>query len=517
MPLLTTPHVLLVSFLLGAPLVATGAADSLASVNSSAPGYAGIAHAAPSIPAEGFTEASAKARKERLEGLIEFSTWAHKAKAYQQRDTAYAAILVLDPDNKDARKFLKYSFKRKTKKWIRKRAYQAPKPGKPEVAAEAAAKLTALDEAFVGTMMALIDEHEEKLGPEKRAKELRAVLAAAPDSPEIREALGYVAVEKKGKTVWVTEAAQATVEAREELAELLAAAREETPDLGAGELTDAEKAIDVEWSDTLMTDRVRVVHNVEPEESETVAKMAHFMWTFLPEALGAETGARRGFTMYLVHGDQERAATIKGHPLLKDSEEGAFERIGAYWDSAGPSGFNWSGQPINRIDSSCKQITSNYIRRAYRVEGKHGWIIEGVGQYINEMVLGTRLTYTFTKTEYDEKVKPRTDERVRAAGSDWIDIAGEILSEAKPTRLAGTLGRNTNELNSEDLVLSYSLVAYLREGHGVGVLEDVFRRIGSGEATSVIILEDVLEAPLPEIQSMLAEWIADVGGHDYGH
>lgn len=512
MPALTTPNVLIASLLLGVPLASIGSADPSMTTDAL---VSNVTTTAPTAALDAYTDAATKARTERLEGLLVFTKWAHKAKAYQLRDTAYEAVIVLDPENKDARKALKYSFQRKTNTWTRKRAYKAPRPGRPEVVAEGSAKLEALDDAFVGTMMALIEEHEERLGPAKKATELRAIMAAAPNSPEIREALGYVAVEKNGKTSWATEVALATAEAREEIAKALAKARDETPDLETGELKEFEKGIPVKWAAPLLTERVRVIHNVEKEESETVARIGHFMWSFLPTALGAKTQARKGYTIFLVNGEKDRATTIKTHPLLKDEKEGTFDRIGAYWHSGGPTGFNWSDQSITRIDSSCKQITSNYIRRTYRVEGKQGWIIEGVGQYINEMVLGTRLTFSITKTEYEDKVKPRTDENVRAEGADWIAIAGEILSEAKPTRLANTLGRNTNELNSEDLVLSYSLVAYLREGHGISVFEDVLRRIGAGEGSSVVVLENVLEAPLPVIQGMLLEWINDVGGHDY--
>ncbi len=518
---LTSPHALTAALLIGAAVPAPLAYSSSSLPSSGAApletSTATLSTRASAAAWDAYTDGADKARKQRLEGLVEFAKWAHKAKTYQQRDTAYELILTIDPDHKDARKFLKYSFDRKKEMWLRKRPYKTPKPGKPEVVAEGVVKLKALDDAFVGTMIELIDEHEEKLGPAKRSRELRAVLAMAPDQIDIREALGYVAVEKGGKITWTTEVAIATLEARDELAESLAKAQDETPDLEEAELKDFEEAIDVDWGSPLMTKRVRVVHNVEDEESEKITEIGHFMWSFLPDALGSKSKARKGFTIYVVDGESERAAVIESHPLLREREADSFQGVGAFWHGGGPAGFNWTNESITRIDSSCKQITSNYIWQSYQIDGKVGWVIEGVGQYINQMVLGTRLTYTLTRTEYEDKVKPRTNDRVKDADADWIAIAGEVLAEAKPTRLASTLGRNTNELNSEDLVLAYTLVAYLREGHGVDTFAEVLKRVGAGEASSVVILEDVLQAPLPEIQGMIEEWIAEVGGHDYDH
>ena len=141
----------------------------------------------------------------RKSDLVELAQWCHKQKAYLTRDKVYEALLPLDPDNKTARKFLKYTYDRKGKRWYRKRPYKAPKAGKAEVAAEAAAKRAALDDRYVEAIMDLIDEHEEALGPVKAVTEREWLLEQAPDNAAIRESLGFVAVERNGKTIWTTQ------------------------------------------------------------------------------------------------------------------------------------------------------------------------------------------------------------------------------------------------------------------------------------------------------------------------
>lgn len=463
-----------------------------------------------------------RAGREKLEevrksDLVELAQWCHKQKAYLTRDKVYEALLPLDPENKTARKFLKYTYDRKGKRWYRKRPYKAPKAGKPEVAAEAAAKRAALDDRYVEAIMDLIDEHEEALGPVKAVTEREWLLEQAPDNAAIRESLGFVAVERNGKTIWTTQVALDTQDARDELAELLADARDEMDDPEEDETNNREDAVDLEWSSPLTCGRfVRVSGNVDDEESTLIAHNAAVQWSIFKDLLGGKGARPRRYQIFLIEGESDRDEFIDSFSSFSDEERELAPQTAGFTTGSGREVFacTWAGESINRIDMACKQATSQYIFFNYGIQSKTGWVIEGVGAYVNQMVVGTKLSTTVTRTEYEDK-KKEIDQDIQDFDADWIEISIDVLKEAKPTRLATTLGRNSNEMDSGDYTLSYALVSYLREGHGVEVFEEVMELVGKREMSSVQVLEKVLQKPLPRIQADLLTYLEEVGGHDY--
>lgn len=462
-----------------------------------------------------FSNAKAKAQKAQLDGLLELAIWCHKNKSYAQRDQAYEAVLILDPEHKEARKFLKYTFDRKASKWIRKRPYKLPKEGAPEIVDEAFATRKALDDGFVNSMIDLVEKHVEKLGPDKKREELELLLAAAPDHPRIRKMLGYVAVEKQGKVVWTTQVAVDTEKAREDILALLEDAREAVPEAEEIELLPGEDALEVDWTLTIGSKRVRVIGNVEEDEGEAALAASHLAWDFLPKMIGGNLKPPKNFTLYLIEGEDQRQAFIDEYPGIPDDKRAYYPELFSAWMPNSPRCACWASEPVQRLDVACKQTTTWYLDREFKVSTNRGWLSEGIGLYINQLVVGTRLAFAITVTDYDDPNNIKTDRDMEDPEADWILIASEILAEAKPTVLAGTLGRNSSEMTPQDLVLSYALVAYLREGHGMETMRKILKRVGKGEGSSVQILEDVLGVPLPKIQIQLREWIDAVGGHSY--
>lgn len=483
------------------------------------------AAAATPPPAAATVQSSSEYRagREKLEevrktDLVELAQWCHKQKAYLARDKVYEALLPLDPDNKTARKFLKYTYDRKGKRWYRKRPYKAPKAGKPEVAAEATARRAALDDRYVEAIMDLIDEHEEALGPVKAVTEREWLLEQAPDNPAIRESLGFVAVERNGKTTWTTQVALDTQDARDELADLLADARDEMDQPEEDEINNREEAVDVEWSSPLTCGRlVRVSGNVDDEEETTlIAHNAAVQWSIFKDLLGGKGARPRKYQIFLIEGESDRDEFVDNFSSFSEEERELAPQSTGFTTGSGREVFAciWADEPLNRIDMACKQATTQYIGFNYGIRSKTGWVIEGVGAYVNQMVVGTKLTTSITRTEYEDK-KKEIDQDIQDFDADWIEISIDVLKEAKPTRLATTLGRNSNEMDSGDYTLSYALVSYLREGHGVEVFEEVMELVGKREMSSVQVLEKVLQKPLPRIQADLLTYLEEVGGHDY--
>ena len=90
---------------------------------------------APTVYADDgpYEQAKAEAGTAFAADLEELAKWCHKSKAYRERNQIYELLLTVQPDHKNARKTLGYTFDRKTEEWVRKREYREPKRSKPSV------------------------------------------------------------------------------------------------------------------------------------------------------------------------------------------------------------------------------------------------------------------------------------------------------------------------------------------------------------------------------------------------
>lgn len=494
---------------LSAPLLLAAAPTSASTV--------ALPTAASVAALDAFDDAKVAAEKTYMAGLEELADWCHGEKAYRMRDKAYEAVLLLDPDHKKARKFLKYTFDRKAKEWKRKRAYKEPKKGKPEIVEQARERRTALDSTFVEAQLAVIEKFDGKISPKRQRTELQTLMAAAPDHPRVRELLGYVAVKKGGKTIWMTKAAKETGERRDAIAEALENARDEVPDVESVDLLPPEDELSVEWTVQLGNERVRVIGDVDEDEAEQAAAIGYLAYDLLPFMVGGTQVAPPDFTYYLLGEPGSKDDFISSYPGLSDADREAFPTLRSGW-MPGNRVWRvgcWAEEVDQRLDVALKQTTASYLQYEYGIFTKRGWLSEGFGLYINQLVLGTRYSYSITITEYDDPSRPQTDREMADTEEDWLELAARILEDASPTLLAKTLGRNTTQMTADDIVLGYALVKFLREGYGRDALAGICKKVGKEEVSSVVALEQFFDARIPEIQKMLLSWIEEVGGNDF--
>lgn len=500
-------------FALGALAAPLSLAAAIAPTAASpAPALSSLTAPAP----DAFDDAKKSAEATYLAGLEELADWCHGEKAYRQRDKAYEAVLLLDPDHKKARKFLKFTYDRKAKEWTRKRAYKKPKAGKDEVVDQARDKRRALDGTYVEAQLAVIEKFDGKIAPKRRTDELEMLMAAAPDHPRVRELLGFVKMKKGGKDVWVTKVALETETRREEIRDALDAARDEVPDAEDVDLIAPEEELPLDWNVQIGNERVRVVGDIEEEEAEQAAEIGYLAYDFLPFMIGGKQTAPPDFTYYMLGEPGSKEDFIDSYPGISDADKQAFPTLRSGWMPGGVWRVGcWAEEVEQRLDVALKQTTASYLQYEYAIKTNKGWISEGVGLYINQLVLGTRLSYSITITEYDDPSRPQTDREMADTEEDWLELAARILEDARPTQLATTMGRNTTQMTADDIVLGYAMVKFLREGYGKDAFEKILRDIGSGSGSSVVVLEKFFDARIPDIQKKLLGWIEEVGGNDF--
>jgi len=483
-----------------------------------APAAAGVAPvtASPGVSSfDGLDDAKEESSAWYIQGLEDLAEWCQDERAFQQRDAAYEGILVVDPEHKKARRYLKWTFDRSAGEWTRRRPYKLPSAGEPEIVAEARARRARLDVQYVDGMLEVLEEFQGRISPQRSTAEYDRLLQLAPDYAKLRTLLGYVKVEKDGETVWRTELAVATDQRRAELAEQLEKMRAKVPQSAGVDLIAPEPTLKVQFSSHIGNDRVRVVGDVSGDEAQQIADMGYLARDYLPVVLGGELPLYEDFTYYVIN-PRNKVSFIRSYPGIPADSLETYPQMFSGWMPGGTRVGCWGPDTEQRLDMALKQTTVMYMQVVHGVPWKRGWLIEGVGLYVNQLVLKTRHSFQVEITRYDDPTKPNTAREMPDQSDDWLEVAGEVLAEVRPTRLAATLGRNTSKMSAEDIILSYAMVKYLREAHGEEALIKIMKAAGAEEGgSSVVALEALFDMKLPQIQEQLRLWIEEVGGNDF--
>ena len=158
----------------------------------------------------------------------------------------------------------------------------------------------------------------------------------------------------------------------------------------------------------------------------------------------------------------------------------------------------------------CKQVAVRSLDVRFGIKTKHGWLVEALGLYVNYSIVGTRLSRHVAITDYAKPGEVPVNLGLEDPEADWLEIAADLLQSLDVIDLARALGRNTSEMTSADVAVTYALVAYLCEGSEPGTLKSILEQVGSGSASSVAAIETVLQQPLAEVQLRLIAWLQDV-------
>ena len=519
---------MLLATLLLSPFACALGAPSFAIHGGPGPGLEAVAVAVgqgtQSLWAEEFKEQVDAARIAYAAGLEELAGWCHKHGAYASRNEALESLLHYRPDDAKARKSLRYRFDRKTDTWVRRSNFHDPIDGGAKSTAEYAVRRDALDASFVNQMMGAIETVEDNLGPAATLTELRSLYAVAPRQPRLLERLGYKNAAPAGEPPrWVSGASLVTPARRAELAEWLAEARQAAAQLEDGKFDELDEAINVEWKLVRQVESMRLVGRATAKESDAALSVAGTSLGFLSRILGEKPELPEPWTVYLLERQEDMNRYVSSYPGLDDSQRSRARKLGSMWMPGKTRVGVWGADAVERADMVCKQVAVRLLDVRYGVKTKHGWLVEALGLYVNYAVVGTRLSRHVAITKYAKPGEVPVDLGLEDPNADWLAIAAGCLENLATSDLARALGRNTSEMTSEDVALTYALVAFLCEGAEPGdsgegseqgaeprALKYIADQVGSGSTSSVVAIETWFKLPLFEVQLRLQAWLQDV-------
>jgi len=452
-------------------------------------------------------------RRERLEEAYlpvwsELASEANTKKAFATRNRCYRAILGIDPDHLAARRGLKY--KRVDGEWVENPSRRPAKDAKSKTVEKLAAEVDASILEYRDAVLALIEKHAEELGPGGVVDAQRRLLVLDSESALIHGLLGEI---KLGEQWMLVETAR-SIERREAL-RMTAKASYEALESPASATPDGfEVELGIDWTAALETERVRVLGTGEPQEVEQILRAAHAMHGLIIEALGREVALDRHFTLYSLARPKDLELLFNQLPTVRKDPSAAITQATGGWLGLDSRFGNWSLDRPRRVDGSIRGVVSQYLKNGFRIGLRNGWASEGLGLYLVEVMVGTRLTWFEREERYvdEERAGEKEDFSLESTELNWMVEGRELLTAEDAPRLGALIGRPVGTMSSSDLLHAYLLASFLIEGRSQQ-LPALLDAIGAWQ-NPTLAFERILGEGLPNLETRLRRWVVEISQYE---
>ncbi len=435
--------------------------------------------------------------------LWELAGWCKSVKLFRERARLCRGILAMDPTHRGARTVLRYI--RYGSEWRQAKSYRTPRNRAPEeVLEDYRRRLDAAAAPFRARIFRRLERERALLGPDLREAELRKLLLLDPDDAALRTVLGEVRLGER----WVLAETAAAAEGGARIGESASLALEGVDFPEKVQLTEAEERLQLLWRAARATPRVRVLGTTSRSEVEETTRVTDAVGNFFTEVFGRRQPHRRGYTIYLLEGPQERDLLMGGLGGIDVPTQTLLRQASGGWLGNGYRLGEWDPDPARRLDGAARQTLGTLLMDAYGVDGRHGWAWEGMGLYLVYRLVGTRKTYFIQRGAYARQTQTTLWPKLQSADTDWLREARALLATEVAPDLPILMGRGVDTMRDEDLLAAYALSAYLLEGRPDDVPR-ILRGIGAGEHP-VVVFERVTGYSVPQLEGRLRRWLDEV-------
>jgi hypothetical protein len=435
-------------------------------------------------------DAERRAVRARFAGEVEeLAEWAQEHRLYLQRDRLYGALLALEPEHAEARRFLRY---RRTKAGWEQLRYSAPQDRGSEFLAEYGTRRAALESAWCAALNGLAERHAAADGGQSAwlADEL---LILAPDHAQARSRRGEVQAEEG----WILEE---TSSGRARRAHLLARAAglrsaEPLPETAAP----AVGAV-AGWREARLP-VARVVAADLGAEALSILALAQGAAALFREVFDEAPLVPDDLTVYVLDGADAKREFLARHgdALVR----GLAEEHDSFWLPRSSTLVLCGASREIRRDHAVRQLLQRMLRDSYGLGSEDVWALEGFALRLGELLTGS-----------SEFVRHAGTPIVWKKGDPWREARALLADEPRP-RLAWLVDLPGKDFAREDFLLAYALACYLIEARPAGLarLLDELGQRGAGEVSRPAgeILEQELGLAIDALDTRLARWAAEMG------
>lgn len=445
----------------------------------------------------------AAARERLIEGLEELAEWCSKKKLYLKRQSVYESMLHFDPDNTVARRGLGF-VKDKNGEWKPSERRVEPKDWSQSAARQFPKKRAEVAQSYRDTMLGLLTKYEGRVSPKQTEVILDDILFADPDDADVRRMRG----EAKLDGHWVLSQTVVAKERRKVLRDMVRKAFQDAPKPVEGEANAREAAFGIGWKAVFTTPQVRSLGTGSSDEVSRMTEAMSAARDYFNGALSVVANFPKDFTVFTLARPSDKMAFLMGHPAIDQTyRDFLFQLEGSGIQGSGDLA-HWSEDVDRRLDGLVRQAIMWLFAESYQIFPKQGWAFEGFGLYMTRELVGTRLTWFVKPSEYlVEADDMALQARLLDTRTNWMNEASLVLAKPERPKLAFLLGKDVNELTTEDLLYAYVLAAYLLEAEHAKIPK-IFGRMGKGEA-SVLVLEEELGLKLVELDEHVRRWLSE--------
>ena len=443
--------------------------------------------------------------------LVGYVDACQKRKLYAERDEICAKIIELQPQNEMARKWLGHKRVRDGT-WKEPRNRRAARNFDDEALVEMHAQLVRIVAAYVERLTSFYEANVAEIPPAERERLFADVLRFDPGNALVRGVRGEVRLGER----WVLAETVRAAERRAELAELIRRTYAEAPKPRAVGPTETELALGIALKHSIATPIVRVHGTGAPDEPARVAAALFVTHAAFRWALGAEGNYPENFTVYMLRKPAEKASLLERHPAIDPASRDFLSQVEGAVIPDSDDFAAWAEDRNRRIDAIVRQATGWLASDGLGVTTAQGWLYEGLGLYMTQQVLGTRLNWFVRPSHYEDLRRAdmlRT--RLTKPGADWRRIGYYMLKDKpllKRPILDAFLRKDLNALETAELLYAFVFTIYLVEGRPDETTEIVWR-IAEGEDPGVVV-EEELGLTLRALEPRVVRWLEETGAPD---
>jgi len=438
-------------------------------------------------------ETERRALRSRFGGEVEeLAGWAQEHRLYLQRDLLYAALLALEPEHAEARRFLRY---RRTRAGWEQQKYSPPQDRATEFLAEYGARRAALENEWCAALNGLAERYAAQ-GGERGAWLYDDLLILAPDNAQARSRRREVQAEEG----WILEETSAGRARRAHLQDRAAELRGLQPAFGG-----SRQAVDAlaGWREVRLP-VARVVAADLNAEALGILALAQGAAGLFREVFDEAPILPEDLTVYVLDAPSTRREFLarRGDALVRSLAE-AHDSL---WLPRSSTLVLCGASAEIRRDHAVRQLVQRMLRDSYGIGIDAAWALEGFSLRLGELLTGS--------TELARNTGTPIDAGGKKGASPWREARALLAAEPHP-RLARLFGVRTQDLTREDVLLSYAFACYLIEAQP-GKLARVLDAIGhdaAGEGAPDVgaILEQELGLGPDALDARLARWAAEMG------
>jgi hypothetical protein len=464
--------------------------------------------AAPPPPAraEGLADVADAAVERFAQRIDELAQWCEAQELYAGRDTCYRMLVLYRPDHEIARRTLRYT--KKAGDWVQSPGYKPGTDRNEEMAPKFRPWLDEITSEFLTTLLEAVRPVPEWEDRDGRKRVLGEILRLDPDHEEARSLNG----EASHRGRWVLKETKSADERRRKLLDMVKEKVKAVPEPVRATPDDVEAGLGLQWTAALQGDWWRALGTVpEPEIRRVLARMEASDEVFR-DVFGLEMPREKGCGFYLLRGLPDAKLAIGKHPAFTDTQKAYYLTLRSAWLPHGKHiFFQWSDTPEVRVDGSVRNALGVMLMRCFGVNTDRGWVWEGLGCYLVELLTGSHRVIYVTRdlvTTADREPKLDIDKRMKQPGANWLALARELYDAKAAPELPVFTRKKVNDMAPEDLIAGYALARYIVEGRPDQATR--FFTLHGNDQPIEETVKTVFRMPLGLFEQQITRWLKEM-------